>query len=254
MCIAIAHRKNATKIKKEDFFTMHTNNPHGFGMLTAPTNKNTLRVYKSMNINKGWERYNNWMDKYNKESPVLVHFRLSTGGKHNIDNCHPFICNSKVGFIHNGYIHNTPGNTEFSDTYMFNKSVLSHLNENFLKNDQTIELINKYIGNYNKIIFLTTDREVCIFNEEAGSWDKDKRTWSSQKTAYNSYSGYGSYSGVVSKNFECVKCKKYFTREEVYVICTNRSFSKNLCIHCLKEDTKISDIIYVPSDFSSRMR
>lgn len=196
MCIAILNPNNVT-LKKKVLKTCWENNTDGAGMLYLVDGK--LTTHKEMtNFDSFYDHYHNVRQKH-RTSQIVIHFRISTHGKVNLTNCHPFIVNDKWGFVHNGIISAAPKHTEFSDTYMFNREVLQKLPADWIHNDAIYDLVQEYIGS-SKLLFLNTDNEAFIVNEDMGVWDLG--CWFSNTTykasRYYDYGGTKIYKGATS--------------------------------------------------------
>jgi predicted glutamine amidotransferase len=109
---------------------------------------------------------------------IAIHFRISTHGRVNITNCHPFKVNKTTGFIHNGVINNMAVNPDFSDTYIFNETIMKSLPVNFAENTAILELLGNYIG-FSKLVIIS-GKISSIVNEELGVWDAGN--WYSNKS------------------------------------------------------------------------
>jgi predicted glutamine amidotransferase len=196
MCIAILNPNNVT-LKKKVLKTCWENNTDGAGMLYLVDGK--LTTHKEMtNFDSFYDHYSSVRQKH-KTSQIVIHFRISTHGKVNLTNCHPFIVNDKWGFVHNGIISAAPKHTEFSDTYMFNREILQKLPADWIHNDAVYDLVQEYIGS-SKLLFLNTDNEAFIVNEEMGVWDLG--CWFSNTTykvsRYYDYGGTKVYKGATT--------------------------------------------------------
>jgi hypothetical protein len=169
MCIAIMNPSNVT-LKKKLLQTCWDNNYHGGGLLYINTDTNQLESFKSLkDFDALYSQYQYVRKKYSK-SKVVLHFRISTHGTISEDNVHPFFVNQDIGFVHNGIISQAPHSDRYSDTYMFNKSMLQALPDDFVYNEGIMELLSEYIG-YSKLLFLDIDNEYHIVNEDLGVWD-----------------------------------------------------------------------------------
>lgn len=190
MCIAILNTKKVT-LKKQTLKNCWDNNSDGAGMLYV--DNGTLKVFKEMDDFNVF--YNKYLDirKTHKDSQIVLHFRISTHGKINKTNCHPFLVDKNIGFVHNGIISGMPHSNDFSDTYMFNELYLKKLPRKFEQNEAIKSLIEDFIGT-NKLIFLDSDNNATIFNEKAGTWDND--CWFSNTTYKYSYDGWVDYGGT----------------------------------------------------------
>lgn len=169
MCIAILNTKQTT-LKKQLLRNCWENNGDGAGILYI-NNDNKLEFFKEMNdFNTFYDKYIDVRSKYGKRNMVL-HFRISTHGKVNTTNCHPFIVNDSLGFVHNGMIYDVPTSTEYSDTYMFNESILKNFVSGFEYNETIMEMLEVFIGSGSKLVFLNDNNDFFIVNEQAGHWN-----------------------------------------------------------------------------------
>jgi hypothetical protein len=176
MCIAILNPTKVT-LKKNVLKTCWDNNKDGAGMLYLQNG--VLTTYKEMdNFDAFYDHYD-WVRKKHKDSQIVLHFRISTHGKVDLENCHPFMVNEDWGFVHNGIISNAEKHVDYSDTNMFNRNVLRKLPKDWIHNDLMYELVCGYIGS-SKLLFLNKDNEAYIINEGWGVWDLG--CWFSNKT------------------------------------------------------------------------
>lgn len=169
MCIAIMNPSNVT-LKKEILQNCWENNTHGAGMLYIESGK--LKTFKEMNnFDTFYEKYLSIKkNKKSKKNKVVLHFRISTHGKINEENCHPFLVNESLGFVHNGIIYDVQTTENHSDTFMFNETYLQSFPSNFLESWQMCDMIEKFIGN-SKLVFLDNENNDTILNEDMGVWD-----------------------------------------------------------------------------------
>lgn len=168
MCIIAVIPSDKT-ITKETLSRCWQNNPHGGGFMYTDGKK--VCIEKEMqSFKRYYKRFLNARNN-NARSTFVVHFRISTHGKINETNCHPFSVNDKLAFAHNGIIYSVPNSPDYSDTVMFNNTILKVLPANFLTNDAILEMIRTYIGTGSKLAFLDARNNVTIINEKAGIWD-----------------------------------------------------------------------------------
>ena len=165
MCIAIMKSENK-KINKATLKRCYDANPDGAGFMFAEN--------KKLNVQKGYFTFKDFYKEYkpHENKQVLLHFRIKTHGPIDKTNCHPFLVNSGLGFIHNGIISGYGDNKE-SDTIAFNKAILKKIvakhGNNSLFDDPMVELIENVIG-YSKLVFLDRHGNYKIMNEDKGSW------------------------------------------------------------------------------------
>jgi hypothetical protein len=168
MCI-IAAIPSGKPISKATLKTCWDNNPHGGGFMYSDNGR--VITYKEMHSFKNyWKEFCKARLLFNK-SAFVCHFRISTHGKINEENCHPFIVDKSLGFAHNGIIYSAPKSNDYSDTYMFNEVILKKLPQGFLGNPSIMSLVKNYIGNGSKLAFLSGAGVISIVNEKAGVWD-----------------------------------------------------------------------------------
>ena len=166
MCIAIMKSENK-KINKATLKRCYDANPDGAGFMYAEN--------KELTVKKGYFTFKDFYKEYkpHENKQVLLHFRIKTHGPIDKDNCHPFLVNTGLGFIHNGIISGYGDNKE-SDTIQFNNSILKKIvakhGNNSLFDDPMVELIENVIG-YSKLVFLDRHGNYKIMNEDKGSWN-----------------------------------------------------------------------------------
>ena len=190
MCIAILNKKGAT-LKRELLKNCWDNNGDGAGLLYIDNNKqmNTFKELKSFDV--FYQEYTRVKKSYGKRN-IVLHFRISTHGKIDETNCHPFLVNDNLGFVHNGMIYDVPTSKDYSDTYMFNETVLKNFTEGFEYNEIILDMIESFIGS-NKLVFLNSNNDFAIVNEKAGHWSND--CWFSNNS-YKYVSDYVDYGGT----------------------------------------------------------
>ena len=166
MCIAIMKSANK-KINKATLRRCYDANPDGAGFMYAED--------KQLHVKKGYFTFKEFYKEYKPhgDKQVLIHFRIKTHGPIDKNNCHPFLVNSGLGFIHNGIINGYGSNTK-SDTIEFNESILQKIvskhGNNSLFDDPMVELIENVIG-YSKLVFLDRHGNYTIMNEKKGNWN-----------------------------------------------------------------------------------
>lgn len=177
MCIIAALNPGKT-LSKEVFDRCWDNNPDGFGM--SYLYKGTIRIKKTMDKRAAWSIYHN-IERIAPLSAKILHFRIGTHGIKDEFNCHPFTVNNDLVFAHNGIIKNVPvcPDKYLSDTQIFNNLILKNLPDGFQYNKTYKLLLEKFID-YSKLVFMSSENILTIFNEEAGEWDKG--IWFSNKS------------------------------------------------------------------------
>ena len=179
MCVAILKTKG-NRITKKELLQAWKTNSDGAGIAWA--SKGKLNIVKSYNADGSMMDADTFVKQAVKlqgkfiDENMLIHFRIATQGRDelgnpDVANCHPFIVNKDVCFIHNGMI-NMPYSKLVSDTRLFNRDYLRALPFKFkLGNKAMRKLIENKIGQ-SKLIFLDSKGEYEIMNESFGTWEQ----------------------------------------------------------------------------------
>ena len=190
MCIAILNKKEAT-LKRELLKNCWDNNGDGAGLLYID-NKKQMKTFKELkSFEVFYQEYSRVKKSYGKRN-IVIHFRISTHGKIDETNCHPFLVNDNLGFVHNGMIYDVPTSKDYSDTYMFNEVVLKNFTEGFEYNEIILDMLEGFIGG-SKLVFLNSNNDFAIVNEKAGHWANG--CWFSNGS-YKYVSNYVDYGGT----------------------------------------------------------
>lgn len=190
MCIAILNTKGAT-LKKGILKNCWDNNGDGAGLLYINDDKQMMTFKEMKSFDAFYEEYGRVKKLYGSRN-IVLHFRISTHGKVDETNCHPFLVSENLGFVHNGMIYSVPESKDYSDTYMFNESVLKYLGDGFEYNEVILDMMEGFI-NSSKLIFLNNEDHYAIVNEKAGHWSN--QCWFSN-TSYKQVNNYVDYGGV----------------------------------------------------------
>lgn len=217
MCIAIYKPRGAQFPSKETLRTCFKNNPDGAGFAYSDGT--------AMVIRKGYFEFDSFYGalkkakRLSKTDDFLIHFRISTQGGINSDNCHPFplsaddadlrkrFIRSDFAIIHNGIIPLTSTYEYYwkttekksyspSDTALFVRDYLTLIinGPGYYKDQKKKTLIARLIES--KMAIMYKDGHCELFGS---GWKKENGVWYSndtykeKKTTYNySYStGYG---------------------------------------------------------------
>ena len=166
MCIAILNQKIGGTLSSTTIYNSWENNDMGAGLLWNNSN-NELLSFKTYDYDEFYDKYTELREDDDVHN-IVLHFRIATSGVNGIHNLHPFLVNDDLGFVHNGVISGL-GNKEFSDTYEFN-DMLKGFSHDFVSCQTTKALLEEYIG-YSKLVFLRSNGDFDIFNEDLGHWD-----------------------------------------------------------------------------------
>jgi len=174
MCIAIVKPIGTRSLTDSEFSSCFSNNKDGIGYaFVAGKRKRDAQV-----IIKKFLDYDKFLIEYredevnNPKTPFLIHFRATSAGKTNLENCHPFSVNKHQAFIHNGTMFHVPITEDKSDTNLFNENIMKLLPKDWLDNDGIVQLVNKFIG-VSRVAFLNSDKTFAIFGEKSGHWQDD---------------------------------------------------------------------------------
>ena len=173
MCIAILSPKG-TQLSKETLNICWLNNYNGAGFAYNDDSGKLHTVKEMENFDKFYDKYEAIRTKF-PNSTMLIHFRISTHGVINRTNCHPFKVNKDLAFIHNGVIRDVEDDKKYSDTNMFNRTILRMLpglNISMLTSKGMKKLMGEFIG-YSKLVFMDSDNNYAIINEQKGHWGED---------------------------------------------------------------------------------
>ena len=183
MCIIILNKSE--KVSKSNFQNSLESNSDGFGMAYA-TKYGKIEIFKSMSLNSKslYSKYVKALEDRNRVGDILLHFRISTCGGVNLENTHPFHLSKDLIFCHNGVIQGY-GTKKENDTRHFGREILSHISENDLYFNQSIQkLVENRIG-HSKLVFLNSLGESKIYGENLGLWESDGNWYSN--TSYQDY-------------------------------------------------------------------
>jgi hypothetical protein len=175
MCLAISKPARAI-IPVEHLEAGYEGNPHGCGFCYPEGGK--------VVVVKGLLKFDDFLKQYKEKEhlPMLVHFRVSTHGKPNFLNCHPFsMLSEKYALIHNGMIPIAQSYPELSDTGNFSKLVMEPMLKAGIDmaKPSFVYLVQQAIGSHNKVCVMDWTGRVVIYNETSGeveeAIDKDDK-------------------------------------------------------------------------------
>jgi predicted glutamine amidotransferase len=163
MCVAIL-RTPAGKLSDAVLKACFENNSHGAGFAFAAKGKVAVR--------KGYFTFDDFLtafrpveEEMGDKGPMLVHFRISTGGTKTALNCHPFLFKHGA-LIHNGHFFSVSGDE--SDTNTLVKAIGDDLTRTGVRLHK--EALEKSFGKGNKVALLYNDASYEIINESEGHW------------------------------------------------------------------------------------
>jgi len=190
MCIAILNSPKFA-LPKKTIYNSYKNNSDGTGFIW--TEGGVLRTHKTMEgAKKVWQFYKSLRSRVS--GYIVLHFRIATSGGVNIENCHPFIVNDNLAFVHNGVISGL-GSLKQSDTNEFCEFYLKKMPSDFLEYSGITKMIEEVIG-HSKLVFLDSEDNPTIINHDMGHFDEHGNWYSNTTYQYSyNYGSYGSYYG-----------------------------------------------------------
>jgi hypothetical protein len=165
MCVAILKPKGVS-IDVETLNDAWDTNSDGGGFAFVKDGK--LQVFKSLERETFIDALVESMA--NHDTDYMIHMRIATSGITDMmQNCHPFAISKQMVFCHNGMINNVDSTNDISDTRYFNKHILQQMKFD-IDNNSHLRLVEAFIGNGNKLIFMHQNGTWKIANENLGSW------------------------------------------------------------------------------------
>lgn len=204
MCVAIYLPKE-TALAESILKDCHTANPHSIGYMFVQKSKIVIRKFLK------WEDflpvYHVDHAAHGATKDFVIHFRIATSGKIDLDNCHPFEVTSNTAMVHNGIISCTPGDAELNDTRKFCEAIAPLLSkEGVWEHKFFWTMILETIGTYNKLVFMRADGSIKIVGESKGTWKEgvwfSNMSWDRTPVVVHSY---GNYPKSYSPN-KCATC------------------------------------------------
>ena len=186
MCVIVTVPKEK-QLSKEVFQRCWNANPHGGGLMYSDGSK--VIVEKELrSCENFWDQFQ--AAKRKAESDIVLHFRISTSGKIDLNNCHPFPADKGFWLMHNGILPvDVPKKSKINDTQIFIRDYLSELP---LDNDYVRITLGRLIGGYNKIAIMAPNGNVYYINKERGRMFEDmwfsNLDWNATKRGHFLYS------------------------------------------------------------------
>jgi glutamine amidotransferase len=167
MCLAV-YKPAGLDIPKSNLQNAYESNSDGCGLCWAENGE--------LHVEKGMMTFDNFYAAYeaHKECSMLIHFRKSTHGKKDTENCHPFLFNDgQLALIHNGVIPIKCSEDGYSDTWHFVNKILDPIvrEHGVPIDDQALSWFIRVSIGTDKVAVMDTKGETVIFNEEKGNWE-----------------------------------------------------------------------------------
>lgn len=213
MCIIVSKEKGIDMPSKDVLKNCFEINSDGAGIMY--TNKGNVCIEKGFDtFEKFWAMIEKLERKFNlTDLPLVMHFRISTSGKVDGGNCHPFpVAPDKknlrakhvitdLGMAHNGVIYNYDKDPkkELNDTQCFIRdvvSVLKRLNNDFLEDKKVLSMLEDIAES--KLCFMDKNGKITYI----GDYIEDNGVMYSNSSylpkvyysrIYNDNYGYGYY-------------------------------------------------------------
>lgn len=202
MCLII-HQPRGLTLPRRTLESAAKRNADGFGLMTAADG--ALRIFRTLDPEEALALYY----AHGAGRECVLHWRLTTHGQTNIDNCHPFEPAPGIAVAHNGVLDIGTPHTGMSDTWHFVRYVLSPMlaaDPQALKNPDTVAVLEG-LTRGSRLAAMHADGTVTILHrrsgvEHNGAWYSNGYGWDapahlSAATRYGSGygSGYGSSYG-----------------------------------------------------------
>jgi glutamine phosphoribosylpyrophosphate amidotransferase len=196
----------------------------GFAFNNLETGK--VEIHKGyFTLKDFWKSFIQYRMRYHQSS-FMAHFRISTHGKVDEPNCHPFHVyeDETLAFCHNGIISAMPKDEEKNDSRVFMEIVLQQLPRGFQDNFAMQVLLHMAVTS-SKLLFLDNTGRFSFVNKKDG--ETSKGVWYSN-TSYKSYTVTTTTSHSLAKTRKCPKCNQG-------TIWTTSDDKANMCYHCQKK-------------------
>jgi len=190
---------------------IYTSNPDGIGIMYSTTKG--LKVTKV--LPKSVADATQFISKLpNDDRELAIHFRWTTHGHTNMENCHPYdVVKGYVAMMHNGVLHTgNAADKAKSDTWHFiNDYLASPVAEHppLVHNDKFLDMIAEFIGD-NRFVFMDGEGKMSHVNydqgvEHDGMWFSNTYAWKPSRLIphYQSSYKYASrYTGMYGSAYD----------------------------------------------------
>jgi predicted glutamine amidotransferase len=189
MCI-IFYNENGVKYNEGELRAAWNTNSDGVGVMWLDEGKVNV-LHGMLSVDETVEL----MELFDGV-PHALHLRFATHGPKVEGLCHPFLASppefdEEVWLMHNGVISGLNVPFSKSDTQVFAEQLQEMCRvagtTDILFVDETIEMLERQIGTYNKVVLLRSDGEVAILNPDAFYVDKETGMWYSNRYSVRSY-------------------------------------------------------------------
>lgn len=220
MCIIAIKPRGQKMFPRKTIETMFSNNPDGAGVMYYDLNKKKVIIDKGFTTVDDLLKYLDRKDFTN--TPLIIHFRISTSGSINKLNCHPYPVYKQnkthaetcLAMCHNGVLkqYEPPKNATYNDTQNFIWKFIKRLPYGFTESEKYLMYIKKEIGDNNKLCFLDDKGRVVM----VGKFEKDNGYYYSNTSyLYDYHDLYKSYYNFYDYDYD-YDYKKYYSKKKRY--------------------------------------
>lgn len=195
MCLLI-HKPADAEMSEDLILDVYSKNADGFGVMYID-DAGEFKVVKTL---AGPESILPLYQEHCYGRECVIHFRMQTHGKIDLDNCHPYKVTDSLYMAHNGILScGNPYDDAKSDTWHFIELFLRphlEMDPNKLADERFQEFVGDLIGGSNKFAFMDESGHVTIINRHSGvdhmdMWFSNTYAWTPSKFGY--YPKYGSF-------------------------------------------------------------
>jgi hypothetical protein len=224
MCI-ICYSPAGSTMSEDQIKNSNQSNPDGFGWAVR-TPQGIVRGH-SMNPSDATDKFMDLRSRY-PDFDAVYHARITTHGKTNLSNCHPFtVGDERTVLAHNGMLPIVPAKgDDRSDTKVFAEDVLTRKGLGILDRASSFKKIQKWMAG-SKMVIMTERGDMLkdhyILNENAGTWDNGlwfsnssykKAVYPTYHVGSKSYSWDSDYSYMLSDEYDAKDLHGYMADDD----------------------------------------
>ena len=224
MCI-ICYSPAGSAMSEDQIKNSNRSNPDGFGWAVR-TPQGIVRGH-TMNPNDAMDKFMDLRSRY-PDFDAVYHARITTHGKTNLSNCHPFtVGDERTVLAHNGMLPIIPAKgDDRSDTKVFAEDMLTRKGLGILDRASSFKKIQKWMAG-SKMVIMTERGDMLkdhyILNESAGTWDNGlwfsnssykKSPYALYNVASGKYSWDSDYSYMLSDDYDTEDLHGYLADDD----------------------------------------
>ena len=177
MCLII-HQPRGLTLPRRTLESAAKRNADGFGLMTAASG--ALRIFRTLDPEEALALYY----AHGAGRECVLHWRLTTHGRTDLENCHPFTPAPGVAVAHNGVLDVGTPHTGMSDTWHFVRYVLAPMlaaDPQALKDPDTVAVLEG-LTRGSRLAAMHADGTVTILHrrsgvEHQGAWYSNVYGW-----------------------------------------------------------------------------